>query len=776
MGSIKDKFEEVYRDYSTAGVRSSGLHEPSKAEIRDIAPLIESAIATLGLTGSIDVTFATKAELDADLAHGEGTVAVVYADPNADLNDLYIKLGGAAAGNWSLMGDSGVFHDVIEAIAEPIITAASDRSSAAAQQAAEKLSALSEAVYTSLLQRPSNASFAAGAFRSWITGTAGDRFVEGAVIDAVRAHPILVAAATKVEARVYSRAGLAWAASPNLGTDTAEWADWVSIDTEGLARGVVLDLRFPGPAPVKVDRTRTYYVAVRSLDDDDNIVNMGFGRYNPAAAGSGTDYSQIERGYYTADGTGDTVWNPGSANLLLPVHFETSIAAVKEINLPAAAGRNEPGASYSPSKRVGLRLWPGRQELSVDNSATNGHTYYTAAGLPDAPIVAARPVFAHATTATGMAIDLVAATTLDTAAGNFDTTGADWQFATFNGGNALSRVVPAAPAVQRRSFGTCDWIYLDVPERVDEAGGARLVVFLAHIKQRGNLALMGKSDGSTDYTGWRDEDRPLIMRRQAGDRCTVPTSFNSAVDISYSPIVGVEYLLESGEVLTIGGTGDSISDGAGNVGEPFGKGWGYIAARQLDKPWRHTDWVNLAWSGISMTGIRNCTLDFYTFAKAENVRVPTILFIPAMSPNSVPGSGGVAADFSSQRPLAEECVQIAQEGGSVPIIWTMIPVRNDIEDYSDGVVNADADGRIAENDAWLAEGAASSGIIVADMSAIMSGAADADGQIQPVPAATTDGIHPNETGHGLDYMGGVAVRAAKAALMVAGYAAGQVVA
>lgn len=767
MGMIEDKFASTYRDFTTDGVPTSGLHEPKKADLRALGPAIESAMASLGLAGTIDAVFATKALMDADIAYDEGAQAIVYADPDPAKNDIYVKVGATGAGNWALIGSNGLFHDVIDAIADPIITDAAERVGQAAELAAAKLAAISDAAYKPLLARPRTGKFDSGTFRRWATGATGDLFAEGAIIDAVVVSPVLIAGTASVEARIFSVPGVTGEVQPNMSTDTAEWSAWVALDATGLATGVPIDLRFEGPEPVAVDNARTYYAVVTARNAGGDIVNMGYGRWNPAA-GAGTDYNQLERAWTTNDSAADNVWFEASANSLVPIRFETGVQTVGKENLPPAAGRADPGNGYKPSRRIGSRIWAGRMDYAASNTATDGRTYQVIAGVPNADVVAVRPLFAHCTTATEMRVEGVAAAAIDTAATNFDTTGATWTRGTFHDGVALSRSLAAAPAAKRRSWGAGDWIDLEVPQRADDPAAARLVAFLCHIKQRGNLTLMGESDGSTDYTGWANEDRPLVMRAMDGDKLTDPATFDSTVNISYSPIVGVQYLLASGEVVTLGGPGDSITDGAGNAAAPFGKAWGYIAAQALEKPWRHADWANLAWSGIDMVGIRNLTVDFYTFCKAENVRVPTILFIPAMTPNSVPSAGAVDADFEDQRPYTEANVQTAQEGGSIPVVWTMIPVNPAADDY-DGV---DVTGRIAQNDLWLAEGADQSGIIIADMSAIMSGVVDGDGQTQMVAGTNGDAIHPNETGYGLDYMGGVAKRAAKVALTYAGFAVG----
>ena len=51
MGTINEKFAKAFREHSVSGVASSGAHEPTKVEIRAIAPVIEAQIAAAALAG-----------------------------------------------------------------------------------------------------------------------------------------------------------------------------------------------------------------------------------------------------------------------------------------------------------------------------------------------------------------------------------------------------------------------------------------------------------------------------------------------------------------------------------------------------------------------------------------------------------------------------------------------------------------------------------------------------------------------------------------------------
>lgn len=113
MGSIKGGFDEVYRDYRTAGVPASGPNEPVKSEIRGLGATIEQAVALAAVGTATTVVKPTRADLNADLSAAAGTVAFVYADPNPLYNDFYFKDGGPGVGAWA---PTTAFNDVTAAI------------------------------------------------------------------------------------------------------------------------------------------------------------------------------------------------------------------------------------------------------------------------------------------------------------------------------------------------------------------------------------------------------------------------------------------------------------------------------------------------------------------------------------------------------------------------------------------------------------------------------------------------------------------------------------
>lgn len=93
-----DLANTVWRDFSTAGIPASGKKKPEKSKIREWGTYLESLTTAAGYGNT--VWFATKALLDADLAHAAGIPAIVYADTTAANNGIYIKSGASGLGSW----------------------------------------------------------------------------------------------------------------------------------------------------------------------------------------------------------------------------------------------------------------------------------------------------------------------------------------------------------------------------------------------------------------------------------------------------------------------------------------------------------------------------------------------------------------------------------------------------------------------------------------------------------------------------------------------------
>jgi hypothetical protein len=119
MGAVIEQFNRAFRDFNTDGVAASGLAEVDKADARAIGPIIEQAVAKVGLGALISARFATLAAANANLAYPDGAVAIVYADPTTSNNDLAVKVGASGTGNWA---PSGIIAGIITGAAQGFLS------------------------------------------------------------------------------------------------------------------------------------------------------------------------------------------------------------------------------------------------------------------------------------------------------------------------------------------------------------------------------------------------------------------------------------------------------------------------------------------------------------------------------------------------------------------------------------------------------------------------------------------------------------------------------
>lgn len=105
MGSIFDKAADVYRDFKIAGVPASGPNEPAKSAIRSLFASVDGGVSQLLAAFVADqavAVYATKASLNADLAHPANALGIVYGDGLN--NGVYVKNGPSGTGSWDATG------------------------------------------------------------------------------------------------------------------------------------------------------------------------------------------------------------------------------------------------------------------------------------------------------------------------------------------------------------------------------------------------------------------------------------------------------------------------------------------------------------------------------------------------------------------------------------------------------------------------------------------------------------------------------------------------
>lgn len=94
---------EVYRDFVSDGIPSSGEHDPKKPDIRRLLGQYEQIISAFTSNGGL--IYSSLASLNADLSKPANSMAWVMGDPIAANNGVYGKVGAPGAGSWTRRAD-----------------------------------------------------------------------------------------------------------------------------------------------------------------------------------------------------------------------------------------------------------------------------------------------------------------------------------------------------------------------------------------------------------------------------------------------------------------------------------------------------------------------------------------------------------------------------------------------------------------------------------------------------------------------------------------------
>jgi len=294
--------------------------------------------------------------------------------------------------------------------------------------------------------------------------------------------------------------------------------------------------------------------------------------------------------------------------------------------------------------------------------------------------------------------------------------------------NAMSRVyAELSPGTGRIAYTATDWIPISSVARTD--GGTKpLLVARAYMNATASLPVYG--DGTDNFTNWstRTDGRIWAARQQAG--VNVSSGFTSTTNTSQSPIVGFQYLAR-GKVITVAGVGDSITDGRGTY---LNEGFILPAVDALSSmSGTAYEYMDCGWSGQTMATFAERAIDILQ----SNIK-PDVLVLPAASPNDI-STTIAASHITAFRGQRSRVIAEARKLGVPVILWTWLPSNTAVKNYgSTDSLRADYNAEV------LAQ--AGRGLLVADASTALSGLTSG-GQVQLATSATTDGIHPNDTGN-----------------------------
>src|SRR5664279_1116630 len=358
----------------------------------------------------------------------------------------------------------------------------------------------------------------------------------------------------------------------------------------------------------------------------------------------------------------------------------------------------------SPQQNVGTRVFGGRMgTLSAGTPTTFQVTCEVAQHFDAVRLVLANTSYQSSDNTVNQKVSVMSdVTDLNNAAGT-------WVQVTKS---AASRIATAiAPAASgRMSYTVTDWTPISSVARTD-SGTQPLIV--ARVYMSGNSLLPVYGDGTDSFTNWatRTDGRLWSARSQALDGVGTIANFTSTTQISQCPIVGIQYLAR-GKVITVGGVGDSITEGRGTyLNEGFDSPACAALSNMADVA---VEYSNFGWSGQLMSTFTERALDILT----SEVR-PDVMVFPAGSPNDQPVTL-TAAGISSLKGYRTRIIAACAERGVVPVMFTWLPVNTAVNAWG-----ATDSLRVADN----VSARARTKILLADTEPVYSGVTTG-GQVQ----------------------------------------------
>jgi hypothetical protein len=396
----------------------------------------------------------------------------------------------------------------------------------------------------------------------------------------------------------------------------------------------------------------------------------------------------------------------------------------------AAAVAGAAGVAPIRASDVGMRILGGRME-SVVNTAAAQWTYRMVFEVKR-PVRAISFLLAQGRVG-GVATDAVNVSgRAFVCAGLTDAeidAGAVSNYVTLTAAGSGSIPMPVPTVDVTRKCKWTDFVPVTQVPRSDGKPGAfaGVSLLLAAVTR---AVLLG--DGTDTFDSWRTKtDGGAVWLKYRTSAALGNASSTFSLVPTHSPVVGVRYITESGELVTnIADIRDSNGEGRDTY---IGEGALFWAAKD-DVGDVSIEFSNLSWSASTSAQ----AAVHLAGAIADGV-LPDFAFFGA-SPNDIGGT----IDYSEagQWPgRIRNNIATCLSAGIQPVVLTMTPTMNAVKAF--GATDAL---RVAHNEKFVMGALARAGIPVVDASSVVSGAAHASGQIELAAFANLDGIHITRAG------------------------------
>lgn len=382
-----------------------------------------------------------------------------------------------------------------------------------------------------------------------------------------------------------------------------------------------------------------------------------------------------------------------------------------------------------PYGNIGMRIFQGRLAQNIANGSS---TTYQITTVMNQAFDSVRLIFANNNKNFTFQVNTIGATVAGSLT-DLNNSSAVWKT-----GNGLNLQQAQAGSTTDCVYTVSDWINIQSIPRTDSGNGYIVTLRAVMQADSNNIPCYGINDGGAnidDFTNWVTPPSPLnpwCSRAQTGDFVTTPAGFTSTTNLSYSPIVGLQYSAK-GKVWNDVVGGDSIYDGRGTY---KGANFVYLAAQSATTAQFAHEVSNLGWAGQTPL---DYTRRIFNLLENEELR-PNLVVMPSGSPNvASPLTATIISDSAGLRgQIIAKCSQLRIE----MLICTWLPVNFAVKAWgtSDQL-------RIADNTAIISIASGQKYLQVCDLSTLFSNGVDGSGQQTMVPAYTDDGIHPNDAGN-----------------------------
>lgn len=313
---------------------------------------------------------------------------------------------------------------------------------------------------------------------------------------------------------------------------------------------------------------------------------------------------------------------------------------------------------------------------------------------------------------------------------------ASWTDLTFGGGATTSL---ASGTVALPTVTWSDWLRKTYTARSD---GGTLPVLAVRVEipaAAANIPIWGTNVitstwdvDTTDSESVAPYGRTYRCRTQATDGVTTTANFTSTTfNGSCVPII-IQYQPITPGGFSVAAFGDSVVEGAGATVSRHG--WDDHARALVSTQSFPIELCNLAASATAMTDSADKCAYFIPQV------LPEFALTSTYSPNNIAPGTVTRANMDSLSSWAQAMRRTCFDNFVNPIMVTGMPTNPAVEDY-----DASDSERRDYNDRNRA--AALKGQLLFDLDAIMAGSLDGDGQMQINASYTSDGLHPNTTGH-----------------------------